>query len=139
MSAGAEDTRGNVERYARIYSELIGFLPPKIEARLPLSEELDPELLELQERVREKAMYPDCFDVKTTQLMLWGILLAQVGQGARWHGIAARRAGASWEELHAVAALAYLFRGLPAMNLAAEIIGDMREDDPAGADKADSG
>lgn len=134
MTSGSEETQRKVEHYAQIYSELIGFVPPKIAARLPLSEELDPELLELQERVREKAMYPDCFDVKTTQLMLWGILLAQVGQGARWHGIAARKAGASWEELHAVAALAYLFRGLPAMNLAAEILVDMRDDDPAGTD-----
>ena len=134
MTAGSEETQRKVEEYAQIYSDLIGFVPPKIAARLPLSEELDPELLELQERVREKAMYPECLDVKTAQLMLWGILLSQVGQGARWHGVAARRAGASWEELHAVAALAYLFRGLPAMNLAAEIMVDMRNDDPAGAD-----
>ncbi len=36
--------------------------------------------------------------------------------------IAARKAGASWEELQAVINLAFLFRGLPAFNLAAEII-----------------
>jgi 4-carboxymuconolactone decarboxylase len=126
----AEDDAAAVADYARVYEELIGFVPPKIGARLPLSHELDPQLLALQEGVRERAMYPQQFDVKTTQLMLWGILLGQVGLGARWHGVAARRAGASWEELHAVAALAYLFRGLPAMNLAAELLADMRADDP---------
>lgn len=133
MTQASDDAQRKVAEYAQIYADLIGFVPPKIGARLPLSQKIDPELLELQERLREKAMYPECFDVKTTQLMLWGILLAQAGPGARWHGIAARRAGATWEELHAVAALAYLFRGLPAMNLAAEIMGDMREDDPAEA------
>lgn len=131
MSAHDEQ---KVADYRALYETLIGFAPPKIAARLPLSQALDPELLELQEAVREKAMYPDALDVKTVQLVLWGILLGQVGQGARWHGIAARRAGASWEELHAVAGLAYLFRGLPAMNLAAEILADMRADDPAGGE-----
>lgn len=119
-----------VAHYRALYEDLIGFAPPKIAARLPLSQELDPELLELQEAVRQKAMHESVLDDKTAQLVLWGILLGQVGQGARWHGIAARRAGATWEELHAVAGLAYLFRGLPAMNLAAEIMDDLRGDDP---------
>lgn len=119
-----------VAHYKSVYEDLIGFAPPKIAARLPLSQELDPGLLELQEAVRRRAMHESVLDDKTAQLVLWGILLGQVGQGARWHGVAARRAGASWEELHAVAALAYLFRGLPAMNLAAEILEDLRRDDP---------
>jgi len=71
---------------------------------------------------RLRAMYPACFDVKTSQLMLFGILLALMGDAARLHAIAARRAGASWEELHAVVGLAYLFRGMPAANLGAEIL-----------------
>jgi alkylhydroperoxidase/carboxymuconolactone decarboxylase family protein YurZ len=45
-----------------------------------------------------------------------------MGDAARLHAIAARRAGASWEELWAVCGLAYLFRGLPAANLGAEVI-----------------
>jgi len=130
MSNRSEHSEARVAEYAAAYERLIGFAPPKIRARLPLSEELDPELLELQEAVRQKAMHGSVLDDKTAQLMLWGILLGQVGQGARWHGIAARRCGASWEELHAVAALAYLFRGLPAMNLAADIVNELREDDP---------
>src|SRR5262249_22190177 len=62
------------ERYA-IYKELIGFLPPRIEARINVTGALDPELLDLQERMRARAMYPKCFDVKTAQLMLFGMLL----------------------------------------------------------------
>ncbi len=93
------------------YEELIGFVPPRIVARSELGARLDPELLRLQEEVRRRAMYPACFDVKTSQLMLFGILLALMSDAARLHAIAARRAGASWEELHAVVGLAYLFRG----------------------------
>lgn len=129
MSA-RRDAQAVVAEYAAAYERLIGFTPPKVAARLPLSHELDPELLELQEAVRHKAMHAGALDDKTAQLILWGILLGQVGQGARWHAIAARRCGATWEELHAVAALAYLFRGLPAMNLAAEILTELRDDDP---------
>jgi 4-carboxymuconolactone decarboxylase len=109
------------------YETLIGFVPPRIMARTELGARLDPELLRLQEETRLRAMYPTCFDVKTSQLMLFGILLALMGDAARLHAIAARRAGASWEELSAVIGLAYLFRGLPAANLGAEILQKMAE------------
>jgi alkylhydroperoxidase/carboxymuconolactone decarboxylase family protein YurZ len=109
------------------YEELIGFVPPRIMARSELGARIDPELLRLQEAARTRAMYPACFDVKTSQLMLFGILLALMGDAARLHAVAARRAGASWEELHAVIGFAYLFRGLPAANLGAEIVLGMAE------------
>ncbi|PYM60144.1 MAG: carboxymuconolactone decarboxylase [Candidatus Rokuibacteriota bacterium] len=109
------------------YTELIGFVPPRIQARTELGSRLDPELLRLQEAARLRAMNPACFDVKTSQLMLFGILLALMGDAARLHAIAARRAGASWEELHAVVGLAYLFRGMPAANLGAEVLLKMAE------------
>ena len=109
------------------YETLIGFVPPRIMARTDLLARLDPELLRLEEATRLRAMYPACFDVKTSQLMLFGILLALMGDAARLHAIAARRAGATWEELSAVVGLAFLFRGLPAANLGAEIIQKLAE------------
>jgi alkylhydroperoxidase/carboxymuconolactone decarboxylase family protein YurZ len=109
------------------YETLIGFVPPRIVARTDLLARLDPELLRLEEAARLRAMYPACFDVKTSQLMLFGILLALMSDAARLHAIAARRAGASWEELSAVVGLAYLFRGLPAANLGSEILQRMAE------------
>ncbi len=118
------------------YEQLIGFVPPRILARTELGARIDPELLRLEEAVRLKAMYPACFDVKTAQLMLFGILLALMGDAARLHAIAARRAGASWEELHAVIGLAYLFRGLPAANFGAEILLKLAEAEGAGAPPA---
>lgn len=115
------------------YETLIGFVPPRIMARTDLLARLDPELLRLQEASRLRAMYPPCFDVKTSQLMLFGILLALMGDAARLHAIAARRAGASWEELSAVVGLVYLFRGLPAANLGAEVLQKLAEAERAAA------
>lgn len=111
-----------VERYRAFYTELIGFVPPRIQARTDLLARLDPALLEMQEQIRRHAMYPACFDTKTAQLMLFGMLLMTLADAARLHAIAARRAGATWEELNAVVGLAFLFRGLPAANLGAQII-----------------
>src|SRR4051794_14477235 len=85
-----------IEAYRERYRELIGFVPPRIAARTDLLARLDPELLELEEQVRQRAMYPACFDVKTAQLMLFGMLLMTLADATRLHAIAARRAGATW-------------------------------------------
>ena len=129
------DKVASFEDRTDIYSELIGFVPPRIEARMAVTGALDPTLLELQEKMREHAMYPKCFDVKIAQLMLVGMLLMDMSDAAQLHAIAARRAGASWEEMQAVVSLCFLFRGLPAANRGAEILANVakRETD-VGAD-----
>jgi 4-carboxymuconolactone decarboxylase len=119
------DTKASQEARGAIYQVLIGFVPPRIEARLAVTGALDPKLLDLQEEMREHAMYPACFDVKTAQLMLFGMLLMDGSDATTLHGIAARRAGASWEELQAVISLCFLFRGLPAANRGAEILANI--------------
>jgi alkylhydroperoxidase/carboxymuconolactone decarboxylase family protein YurZ len=70
-------------------------------------------------------MYPKCFDTKTAQLMLFGMLLVQLSDAAHLHARAALRAGATWEELSAVVGLAFLFRGLSAANRGAQIIQEL--------------
>jgi 4-carboxymuconolactone decarboxylase len=114
--------QAEVEQYRDLYKELIGFVPPRILARTDLLARLDPEFLSMQESIRKHAMYPQCFDTKTAQLMLFGMLLMTLADAAHLHALAARRAGATWEELSAVVNLAFLFRGLPAANLGAQII-----------------
>ena len=111
-----------LEGHRSIYNELLGFVPPRIQARTDLLSRLDPEFLSLQEQIRKKGMYPDVFDVKTVQLMLFGMLLLSLRDAARIHGIAARRAGASWEEMQAVVNLAYLYGGLSAANIGAQFL-----------------
>lgn len=116
------DAQTSREKRAEIYHDLVGMLPPRIEARINVTGALDPKSLELQEALREHAMYPKCFDTRTAQLMLFGMLLMDLSDAALLHGVAARRAGATWEELQAVVSLCFLFRGLPAANRGAEIL-----------------
>ncbi|MDB5855510.1 MAG: carboxymuconolactone decarboxylase family protein [Herminiimonas sp.] len=125
------DTNQTEAQRSAIYQDLLGFVPPRIEARLAVTGALDPELLDLQERMREHAMYPKCFDVKTAQLMLFGMLLMDSSDAAVLHGIAARRAGASWEEMQAVISLCFLFRGLSAANRGAELLANIAKREAA--------
>ena len=133
------DKEQTAEQRYDIYRELIGFLPPRIEARVNVTGALDPTLLDMQEKMRAHAMYPKCFDVKTSQLMLFGMLLMDMNDAAPLHGIAARRAGATWEELQAVVSLAFLFRGLSAANRGAELLANIAkreaEDEAAAKEK----
>ena len=76
------DKQQTAEQRYQIYKDLIGFLPPRIEARINVTGALDPELLDLQERMRARAMYPKCFDVKTAELMLFGMLLMDMNDAA---------------------------------------------------------
>jgi len=121
------DTKATLDERSAIYKELLGFVPPRIEARLAVTGALDPEILDLQERLRAHAMYPRCFDVKTAQLMLFGMLLMDLSDAAQLHALAARRAGASWEELQATVSLCFLFRGLSAANRGAEILANLAQ------------
>ena len=126
-----DDKNQGIEERAAVYQDLLGFVPPRIEARLHVTGALDPTMIDLQEKIRSHGMYPKCFDVKTAQLMLFGMLLMDLSDAATLHGIAARRAGASWEEMQAVINLCFLFRGLPAANRGAEILANIakREDE----------
>ncbi len=115
-------TDEQVEEYRDFYAELLGFVPPRIQARTDLLARLDPDLLARQEELRRHCMYPECFDTKTSQLILFAILLTNLQDAAKLHALAAYRAGATFEELSAVVNLVFLFRGLSAANLGAEIL-----------------
>lgn len=129
------DKKVSAEERGKIYKELIGFLPPRIEARINVTGALDPEMLDIQERMREHGMYPKCFDVKTAQMMIFGMMLMDLSDAATLHAIAARRAGASWEELQAVINLCFLFRGLSAANRGAEILANVAKREAEAATK----
>ena len=117
----------DLEELRSVYVDLIGFVPPRIEARTDLLSRMDPELLSMQEEIRKHCMYPEVFDLKTAQLMLFGMLLITLRDAARLHGIAARRAGATWEEMQAVVNLAFLYGGLSAANIGAQFLQQIAE------------
>jgi alkylhydroperoxidase/carboxymuconolactone decarboxylase family protein YurZ len=110
------------------YQDMLGFTPPKIAKRLKLGMNVDPKLLAALEDWRIAALTPDTLDQKSVQLISFAILLVQTSEAAANHARAAVKAGATCEELHAVAGLAALFRGLAAFNLAGEIISSLFPD-----------
>jgi 4-carboxymuconolactone decarboxylase len=83
-------------------------------------------------------MYPRSFDVKTAQLMLFGMLMMDGSDAAVLHAMAARRAGATWLELQDVINLCFLFRGLSAANKGAELLANLaaREEELAAGKQA---
>jgi len=127
---------GELEALQEVYRELLGFVPPRITARTDLLGRLDPEGLRLQEEMRSHFMYPRAFDTKTVQLMLFGMLLMNLQDAAKLHAIAARRAGASWEELVSVMGLAFIFRGLSAANVGSQILQEVAADEDRGRGEA---
>jgi alkylhydroperoxidase/carboxymuconolactone decarboxylase family protein YurZ len=116
-----------VEEYQQAYKDLLGFVPPRQRARIDQLSRLDPDFLSVQEEMRKRCMYPKTFDQKTVQLMLFGMLLITLRDAARIHGIAARRAGATWEEMQAVVNLAFLFGGFSVANRGAQYIQEISE------------
>jgi 4-carboxymuconolactone decarboxylase len=116
-----------IDEYRESYRDLIGFVPPRIASRMARLSELDPDFLIAQEEVRRQAMYPEALDQKTVQLILFAVLAVNVRDAAKLHGLAARRAGASWEELQATLNLAFLFGGLSVSNVGAHVLEEIAE------------
>lgn len=107
------------------YVDLVGFVPPRVAARFDHLAEQDPDLLLAQERLRNVVMYATAIDQRTAQLVLFGILHAKLSDAAALHGLAARRAGASWDELQAVVNLAFLFTGYSAANRGPQVLAEI--------------
>jgi 4-carboxymuconolactone decarboxylase len=116
-----------IDEYRESYRDLVGFVPPRIASRMARLSELDPNFLIAQEEVRRQAMYPKALDQKTVQLILFAVLAVNVRDAAKLHGLAARRAGASWEELQATLNLAFLFGGLSVSNVGAHVLEEIAE------------
>lgn len=96
----------DLKKFRDSYVELFGSLPPLPAARFEFSGAVNPEFLRLAEKLRAHTFYSDVFDLKTTHLILFGMLLVEHNAAAQMHALAARRAGASWQELHKVVELA---------------------------------
>lgn len=114
------------------YVKLFGSMPPLPGAKFDLIAEIDPQSLRLTEQQRAHAFYSDVFDVKTTQLILFGMLLHAGVPAAKFHALAARRAGASWQELQKVVELAAAALASSPMNNGGSILKDLRADEAKG-------
>lgn len=81
----------------------------------------------MQEQAELRNLIPKSIDSKTGHLILLAMLLTDHGAVAVAQGIAARRAGASWDELRAVADMAFVLHGLPAANRGGEFLAALAE------------
>lgn len=108
------------------YADLFGSVPPLPAAKFEFSADVDPEALRLVEQLRAHAFDSNLFDTKTTQLILFGMLVAQGAGAAKFHAIAARRAGATWEELHKVTELAATVAALGPFNNGSALLNELR-------------
>src|SRR3990170_3082678 len=121
-----------IERLKKAYTDLLGFVPPRFAARADLMSRLDPEGLAVQEEMRRHFMNPQCFDAKTSQLMLFGILLANLQDAAKIHGVAARGVGARGRDAvnsryRGAARLAMLAVGVLLWGLGARVVAQAPE------------
>jgi 4-carboxymuconolactone decarboxylase len=118
----------DLARYRESYVELFGSFPPLPSARFAFSGDVNPEFLRTAEELRAQAFHNKCFDEKITQLMLFGMLLIEHNQiAATVHAAAARRAGASWEELHTVVELATATGALYPFNQGSALLKGLRD------------
>ena len=117
----------SIPEFLATYEKLVGFVPPRVAQRFEASAQANPDVLLAQERLRNLIMYPAALDQKTVQLVLFGILHAKLSDAAKLHGLAALRAGASWDELRAVIDLAFLFTGFSAANRGPQVLAEIAE------------
>jgi 4-carboxymuconolactone decarboxylase len=131
-AAPEKELPDDLARFRDTYVALFGTLPPLPAARFEFSGEIDPEFLRLSEELRAHAFCSDVFDLKFTQLILFGMLLVEHNPAAQMHAIAARRAGASWEELHKVVELASATGSLGPANRGSAMLKDVRDKENGG-------
>ena len=122
-----KDLPADLVKFRDSYVELFGVLPPLPSAKFEFSGEVNPEFLRLSEQLRAHAFYSEVFDIKTTHLILFGMLLIEHNAAAQMHAIAARRAGASWEELHKVMELASATKSLGPANQGSAMLKTVRD------------
>ena len=133
MSDSKKDFPEDIAKFRDTYIELFGTFPPLPSARFDFSGDVNPEFLRVSETLRAGAFYSKHIDVKTTQLILFGMLLAEHNPvGAQAHAAAARKAGASWEELHTVIELATATGALYPFNQGSALLNSLREKEKDG-------
>ena len=108
--------------YQKFYDDMIGYMPPRIRERVELGLEVDPDITEQIETLRMNVLTPNCLDQLTVQLIAFVVLLTQRAPAAMNHARAAIKAGATRQQLHAAASMAFVFGGLGPLNLSGEVI-----------------
>jgi alkylhydroperoxidase/carboxymuconolactone decarboxylase family protein YurZ len=133
VPAPKDDLPPDLAQFRDTYVDLFGSLPPLPAARFEFSGEINPEFLRLVEQLRAHTFYSDVFDLKTTHLILFGMLLVEHNAAAQMHALAARRAGAGWKELHKVVELAATTGTLGPANQGSAMLKTLRDKEGGGS------
>ena len=128
MASKKKKLPADLAKFRDTYVKLFGTLPPLPSARFEFSGEVNPEFLRLSEKMRAHAFYSSVIDGKTTQLILFGMLLVEHNPiGAQAHATAARRLGATWKELHKVVELASTTGAFGPANQGSKLLKELRD------------
>lgn len=111
------------------YIESFGEVPPVPLERMRTGAKIAPDYNLAQEKMRASALYSDVFDNKTSQLFALALLAGTGTPGSYWHAKAARRYGASWEELYKAVEIATFFKGFNALMDAGRAVGQLYEEE----------
>ena len=107
------------------YIDPFGELPPVPRERMETGAQLAPDYNLMQEEMRARALFSDVFDRKTSQLFALCLLSGKGGPGPYWHARAARRYGASWEELYKAVEISAFFNGFDALMNGGRAVGQV--------------
>ena len=132
MAETTSDLPADLAEIRESYVDTFGTWPPLPAGRFAFSSSIDPEFLRICEKLRAHALYSQVFDHKTTQLILVGMLMVAGHPAAQIHAVAARRAGASWEELHKIVELATAMHTLMPANQGFAMLNALREKETGG-------
>jgi len=108
------------------YEAMFGFVPGFVSSRLAVQTELDPAFRDALEVFRAAAFANPALDERTKQLVAFAVLLSHIRPAAANHLIGARRAGASWDEIHAVAEIVTVLGALGPGNRIGDLIAEAR-------------
>lgn len=115
---------------ATLYAGIVGHVPPEISKRIEVGMKVDPKLTKMFEDIRLHIMKSETLDDKTVQMMLFGMMATRlVGPPTKYHAVASRMAGATMEELYAVAGLTLLTGGMRSYNTAGAAIAEAFADE----------
>lgn len=115
----------DLQAFRETYVEMFGTVPPLPEAKLNFLGRLDPDGTRLSEQLRAHAFLSKTFDAKTTQLLLFGMMIASGAGAARHHAVAALRAGATYSELSQVIQLASAMLSLGPVNQGSALLAEL--------------
>ncbi len=100
--ANPESRGKTASEWAETYRSMFGFVPDMVESRHEICSRFDPDFLDALETLRARAFDHPGLDDKTKQLVAVAVLMSHGRPAAANHMVGARRAGASWDEIHVV-------------------------------------